>query len=130
MIKFLLNLLFSSDKGNRNSSLVKFFIFLPILSPLAALFHNKKAFLKTVVYSTFFISFLIFYILIDIWMDISAKSYFNFWWMYGILLMINLVYIAKNWKNEDNLIVGFCTLFTWAPIVFIIIFLFAAAHLH
>lgn len=131
MKKFLFDLFFSKSNGtSSNSSLVRFFIFLPILSPIGALLHNFKTFLKTVIFSSFFIFLQVAYLFVDYLFKIYEKSYFNFWWFYAILLFVNAVYIIKNWKNEDNLIAGFCTLFTWAPIVFITIFLFAAAMIH
>lgn len=131
MKKFLFDMLFSRSNGtSSDSSLTRFFIFLPILSPIGALLHNFKTFLKTILFSSFFIFLQVAYLFIDYLFKIYEKSYFNFWWFYVILLVLNIIYIIKNRKNEDNLIAGFCTLFTWAPLVFIIIFFFAAAQLH
>lgn len=131
MKNFLFNLFFPTGNGsNSGSSLVRFFIFLPFLAPLGALFHNFKTFLKTIVFSAIFIFLQFFYLFVDYLFGISEKTYFNFWWFYAILMVANVIYIIKNWKNEDNLIAGWCTLFTWAPIVFIVIFFFAAAMIH
>lgn len=131
MKKFLQNLLFSrSASPVTDSSMMRFLIFLPFLSPIGALLHNFKTFLKTIIFSFIFITVQIIYGFIDVWLDISQKTYFNFWWLYLIMIIANVIYIIKNWKNEDNLIAGICTLFTWAPLVFIIVFFIAAAHLH
>ena len=131
MKKFLFDLFFSKSNGTTSdSSLMRFFIFLPFLAPIGALLHNFKTFLKTVICSSIFIFLQIAYLFIDNLFKISEKTYFNFWWFYAILILANAIYIIKNWKNEDNLIAGWCTLFTWAPIVFITILMFAAAMIH
>lgn len=131
MKKFLFDLFFSKSNGTTSdSSLMRFFIFLPFLAPIGALLHNFKTFLKTIICSTIFIFLQIAYLFIDHLFKISEKTYFNFWWFYAILILANAIYIIKNWKNEDNLIAGWCTLFTWAPIVFITILMFAAAMIH
>lgn len=131
MKKFLQNLLFSrSASPVTDSSMMRFLIFLPLLSPIGTLLHNYKTFLKTIIFSFIFVIVQIIYGFIDVWLDISQKTYFNFWWLYLIMIIANVIYIIKNWKNEDNLIAGICTLFTWAPLVFIIVFFIAVAHLH